>query len=174
MLPIRYSASGPIITNDDGGEATPGEGFQLRLADNQASAGALVLDGTNQPVPGSGGSEFAVALANPKPGRRYAANLTIVLANNSAASAAFVVGAQWRVDGGAWVQSPDFFSYSQNSATIASMCCVFDTRLRLGSALVAPVLDASALLEVQFTARVSAGTGIQAGQTVYARLIETL
>lgn len=172
-LPIRYAASGPIIGNPEGGEAVPGEGFQLRLADNRASAGALVLDGTNQPMPGPSG-EFVVGLADPKPGRRYAAHVVAVLETASAAAAKFTIGAQWRVDGGAWNQSSDFYTYQQGSASVTSMCCVFDTSLRLGSALVAPVLAASALLEVQFTARVSDGTGILAGDTLYARLIETL
>lgn len=173
-LPLRYSPSGPAISNPDGGEAVPGEGFQLRLADNRASAGALVLDGTNQPMPGPGTDEFVVALANPKPGLRYAAHVVAVLASASAAVSKFTLGAQWRVDGGAWAQSSHFYTYQNDAATASSLVCVFDTSLLLGSALVSPVLAASALLEVQFTARVDTGTGILAGDTLYARMIETL
>jgi hypothetical protein len=173
-LPIRYSPSGPIIGNDDGGEATPGPGFTLRIADRQNTAGALVFSGVAQAIPATGPSDFITSLTNPKPGLRYGAELLVCVQNTGGAVATVAIGAQYRIDAGAWVDEPRVMRYSQVLAADATMPLKFQTLFTLGQDLAAPVLDGSLLIDVQFTALVTVGAASLANCTLAARLYETL
>lgn len=175
-LPIRYSPSGPIIENGDGGQAVPGEGFTLRIVDALATAGSLTFSGTMQAIPKSGPETFALGLANPKAGLRYHAECLVPVANTDSASAVVELGSQWRVDGGAWGQlaPAQRFELKNVTASGQSNLMLFRSLLTLGSALPSPVLVSSVLLEVQFTARVAPGAAVLGVGDLVGRLVETL
>lgn len=172
-LPIRYSASGPAIGNSDGGDAVPGEGFQLRLDDGLQTTGELVLSATPDVIPG-GASAVLRSLADPKPGRRYRFGCKVTISQNSDVTAVYRLTAQVRIDGGSWVTAPDQFDFRQSAITISTATVCLDTVMRLGSALAAPVLADSALLEVQFLAEALGGDGLIQGGSIYSYLIESL
>jgi len=173
-LPIRYSPSGPIISNDDGGDAVPGPGFTLRIVDKQLTAGSLTFSGSTQAIPATGPSDFILAITNPKPGLRYGCELLVCAQNVGGAGANWGIGCQYRVDGGAFSPEPELVRFAQTQATSVSGQMKFQSLFRLGKDLQAPVLDASTLLEVQFTAIVTAGAAALTSGTLAARLYETL
>jgi hypothetical protein len=170
---IRLSPSGPPLTNDDGGMANPGPGFQLRAEDALDSSGVLALTGTFQQIPTTTGL-IEVSLANPDPALRYSAELICVVQNTGAAVATWQIASSWRVDAGAFVDSTHVFGYQQVSATNESMCCKYTSPLTAGGLLSAPVLGASTLLTARFVARTTIGAAAMAGNTLFARIIETL
>lgn len=174
-LPIRYAAAGPVIGNTDGGEAVPGEGFTLRVNDNFASTGVLGFDGTIKPIPTPLG-DFTCQLSNPKPNLRYSAEIFCPIANQGAAPAAIRFLAQWKVDAGGFVNNPsdEWLTYDLIQAANTSFGAFYRTSLKLGSALSAPVLDASTLLTVRFAGTADSGVGSVVGNQMFARLIETL
>ena len=176
-LPIRYSPSGPVIGNNDGGEATPGVGFQLRVVDRAITAGALVFAAGAAVIPETGPADFILEMPNPRPGLRYSAQLLVIVQNNSAAAATFTLNSQWSTDLGGFspqVAASQNRTFNQLSATIASMHCTYLSTLALGSDMPTPVTSTSTSLRVQFTGQVSVGTAQLSPCTLVGRLIETL
>lgn len=176
FLPIRYAPSGPPISNPEGGEPVPGIGFPLRFSDAQASTGLLVLTASQQPIPDVLG-DFALAIENPAPDKRYRARMLTTF--NTSAASRLSFGAEWQVDGAGWTPIPsgDFFIVDQAAAAANSTALEYATLLTLGAALPSPVLPGSALLEVRFTASVNTGgggAGALSGPKIWGELLETL
>lgn len=174
-LPIRYSPSGPIIDNGEGGEAVPGMGFQLRCVDLLDTAGALTFSASDQVIPGDSGS-FIIEITDPKPGLRYAAQLFFDAESIGAAGYDLDVCAFWSVDGGVFAKNALLQEnrFRQSAAIVASSPAAYNSPLTLGSALPAPVLTGSTSLRVEFGAKVSSGAGsISLASTVFGRLVET-
>jgi hypothetical protein len=175
FLPIRYSPSGPIIENANGGQCTPGPGFLLRQVDAQATAGALTLSSSFQQIPASGPTDFELELTNVTPGLRYGAEIRTVFASASNAVARVSLELQWSVDGGAFVSAGNPQSWDIDCVTIQSISTPYQSLLVLGSALSAPIpADGAASLKVRFAALVSTGTAVLTGNSLYGRLFETL
>lgn len=171
-LPIRYSPSGPIISSPAGAPAVPGVGFQLRLVDAMTSVGNLAFSSAaDDPIPAASGP-FILEIANPKPTLRYSVEAFVVVSGTTG-TVEWGFGSIWRIDGGAWssvtggrCNVPGGSSAQPRQVNIAQPAV-------LGSALPAPVLADSTLLEVQLTATVLSGNpSITAGGSIYARLIE--
>lgn len=94
-LPIRYSPSGAVIANTDGGPLTPGSGMRLRLTEAMSTMGGSLAVPVAAAVIGPDG--FAVATATvltldlPKEGLKYRAKLSLDLVNTTTNVAAQVV-----------------------------------------------------------------------------------
>lgn len=177
LLPIRYAPSGPVIGNAEGGEATPGVGFQLRLVDAKFSAGAVSVTGTPQDVPQSGTSAILeVELPNPKPGLRYAVEAYIPArtAVNGIADVTMHVSFD---TGSGYVAEP---TNQANNSEIGAAdstgagTVVFSSSLTLGSALQSPVSDSTTVLKAKV--QISGGTSVDIanGAGVFLKLVETL
>jgi hypothetical protein len=71
---IRLSPSGPPITNEGGGQAEPGPGFQLRLSEAAGSTAMAALTDAYQNVLNIAGDPYEVELTAPDPAKRYKVN----------------------------------------------------------------------------------------------------
>jgi len=84
-LPIRYSPSGAVIQNADGGDLTPGSGMRLRLTEAMSTmGGSLAVPAVADVISPAGfGDPAAVVLtlAGPKAGLQYRAKLSLDLVN---------------------------------------------------------------------------------------------
>jgi hypothetical protein len=173
-LPIRYSPSGPIISNNDGGEAVPGPGFTLRIVDRAVTAGALVFSGSSQVIPETGPVDFILEMLNPRPGLRYYAQLLIML-QNGAAAATWSMSSQWSVDNGAFGANHSPRTFNQAATAATSIQCTYLSVLTLGSALPSvPVAENSTSLRAQFVGSVSVGGISITPCTLVGRIVETL
>lgn len=74
MSVIRLSPSGPAITNEEGGMAEPGPGFQLRLSEAAGSTAMAALTTAYAAVTDIDGDPFEVELLSPTADHRYKAN----------------------------------------------------------------------------------------------------
>lgn len=105
-LPIRYSPSGAVIANADGGPLTPGSGMRLRLTEAMTVMGGSLAVPAAAAVVGPDG--FAVATATvltldlPKEGLKYRAKLSLDLINTTTnVDAQVVLYLDVSLDGGA-------------------------------------------------------------------------
>lgn len=84
-LPIRYSPSGAVISNSDGGDLTPGAGMRLRLTEAMSTmGGSLAVPAVADVISAAGfGNPAAVVLTLPLPkeGLKYRAKLSLDLVN---------------------------------------------------------------------------------------------
>lgn len=84
-LPIRYSPSGAVISNSDGGELVPGSGMRLRLVEAMSTMGGSLAVPVSPAVISAAGFGDATALvltlAGPKAGLKYRAKLSLDLVN---------------------------------------------------------------------------------------------
>lgn len=173
--PIRYSPSGPVIGNAEGGQAVPGNGFDLRLSDDLGTQGVLTLSSSDQVIPTSDGDLFLRAeLTNPSPNLRYRAKAWVTFANANAAAQTVSMRFAWSVDGNpVFTGSADFNVGMAATVAQAQMCCL--SQLTLGSALPQAVLDTSTSLRVQLEAANSSGdVTLISGQQCYLELWESL
>lgn len=74
MSVLRLSPSGPPISNDSGGQADPGNGFQLRLDEAAGSTTMAALTDVYQEITGTAGALLRVRLQKPSPNKRYKFN----------------------------------------------------------------------------------------------------
>lgn len=86
-LPIRYSPSGAVINNNNGGELTPGSGMRLRLTEAQSTmGGSLAVPAVADVISAAGFGDPAaivLTLAAPKEGLQYRAKLSLDLVNTT-------------------------------------------------------------------------------------------
>jgi len=103
-LPVRYSPSGAVLVNANGGPFTPGTGARLRLAErNNTMTGTLAVPGTADFISagGFGQPKIQTVLNLPKAGLRYRAKMRLDLVSNSSnVSAEVVLFLDTSVDGG--------------------------------------------------------------------------
>jgi len=94
-LPIRYSPSGAVINNNDGGGLVPGSGMRLRLTEAMSvMGGSLAVPVAAAVISAAGfGDPAAVVLTLdlPKEGLKYRAKLSLDLVNTTTNIAAEVV-----------------------------------------------------------------------------------
>lgn len=98
---IRLSPSGPPITNDDGGEATPGDGFQLRLAESAGSTTMAALTDSYQDITDIGGDPFQLIMTGCQPTKKYKFNFHCDVDQPTGAAAAVQFQVVASYDGGA-------------------------------------------------------------------------
>lgn len=104
-LPIRYSPSGAIITNAQGGPLAPGPGARLRLTEtNSTMGGSLAVPGTAGTINGdgfAGSSALVLTLDTPQENLQYRALLRLDMINTvTAVRAEVVLFLDTSVDGG--------------------------------------------------------------------------
>ena len=161
-LPLRYSLQGPFITNSAGGTATPGDGFQLRLAESQASgAGVQFVTSAFEPylalIPGPDPNiNFVATLPNPREDLRYKVNAHFEV-RNSSTDTFCVLTTQLQVsyDGQAtWETLP----LAENETTVEPLAyrtVTIDQVLALGADLAAPVPEDAPSLTVRIACQAS-------------------
>jgi hypothetical protein len=138
---IRISPSGPFLTNDEGGFAIPGPGFQLRLAETKATCGGNIDDTPAE----LGSGNLRATLENCSPDLQYKASAQInTWYQSNGSDITLTVALQRSIDAGAtWltVRSDTFQSQGSDSASMA----VVNAELSLGGGeaweLVAPAND---------------------------------
>ena len=176
-LPIRYSNSGPVIGNADDGEALPGEGMVLRLAELKASTGALTFSGTNQDIPTLAPTGILqVSLANPKPNLRYRAEARLQLNTTADLVQSYLMTFAASVSGGAF-QNVGVWQGAVGAAgvTATSQQVSFNLEATLGADLLAPVLDGSTSLQIKVMGQSSGGLIALSNQAqCWLGLFETL
>lgn len=104
-LPVRYSPSGAVISNTDGGPFTPGAGARLRLAEATTTMGGSLAVPAVADVIGPDGfgdpDALVLTLATPKAGLKYRAVLTLDVLNTiTNVGAEVVLYLDTSVDGG--------------------------------------------------------------------------
>lgn len=176
-LPIRYASAGPVIGNAEGGEAVPGQGFQLRMAELADSQGTLTLSSTLTDVPVvNAPTVLQATLANPKPNRRYRATCIVML--ESTADLLQGIGGRfsWQVDAGAFAGAGAGFGGKVGAAGVTACAgqFQFESILTLGSALPSPVLNTSTSLTVRAQLQGTADVDLSAGMFAYIALTEHL
>ncbi len=104
---LRYSPSGGIVQNANGGPFAPGDGAMLRLAEGYTViGGSLAITQTPQTLGTllGGGAVLVKTLVEPNPDLKYRASLTIDVSNSNTSTAADVVlFIDTSVDGSTWV-----------------------------------------------------------------------
>lgn len=181
---LRLSPSGPPIVNDDGGQAVPGDGMQLRLAEAVASTAMAAFTNTFQDVVGTGstfpGVPVQVLLLAPDPARKYKVNfhVDVVEPTGNADAVQFQLLASY--DGGATFPAT---LQANSHALLANMerTCCLDVGLILGSQLGFPVVSAmpagspSIIVKVQGKASTSGRAQIPGNNMcIYLGLAELL
>lgn len=135
---IRLSPSGPPITNNTGGEAVPGDGFQLRLAERAGSTAMAALTDAYQDITDIGGQPFQVLLLEPDPNRKYKFNFHCDVDQVTGADSTVQFQVLASYDGGATfpnVLGENTHQLLSNSERRAGI----DIPMQLGSALGFPV-----------------------------------
>ncbi len=98
---LRIPNSGAPVKNSLGGNAVPGDGMQLRLAENQSSQDVIMVTTGFAPVLDTQATPIVVTLPSPSPLRRYKVNCHFELENSSAdTSGDALVGLEVSYDGG--------------------------------------------------------------------------
>lgn len=167
---IRIAPSGQPIGNSEGGAATPGNGYVLRMADAyNVSVSGIALSGA------AISSEFA-ELANPDPNKRYWMRAELSLAATGGASASWDLFSSWSYDGGGSWNSEAASVQSRFTANAVNqgLFCVFTSPLRLGSALPGGgVTDGDPSLRVRLMGDSAVGAAQTSG-SLLIQLFETL
>lgn len=141
---LRYSPSGGIVQNEEGGGLAPGPGMMLRLAEGYTLiGGSLAITQTPQTLGTvlNGGTVLVETLPEPSPDLRYRASLTIDVGNSSTSTPADVVlFIDTSVDGSNWVnQVSNTHGVGAGSGVDGSeftgMHCRLDMTMRLGGDL---------------------------------------
>lgn len=106
-LPIRYSPSGAVISNTNGGDLVPGSGMRLRLVEaNSAMGGSLAVpSAAGGAVIGPAGfadpSAIVLTIDLPKEGLKYRAKCALDLVNvTTSAECNVVLFLDTSIDGG--------------------------------------------------------------------------
>ncbi len=134
---LRYSPSGGIVENAEGGKLSPGAGMMIRLAEGYTTIGGTLQITTTPQTLGTvlgGGTVLVETLAAPSADLRYRASLSIDVDNSSTSTAGDVVlFLDTSVDGVNWVNQ---VSNAHGVGPLdSSMHCRLDMTMRLGSDL---------------------------------------
>ena len=178
-LPIRYSASGPVITNGDGGECVPGEGLALRVSEFEDSQGAVAFSGTSnfEDVQVVNTPNFLqVTLNNPKPNLRYAAAAAVMISTGTAGVKTVVKRFTWSVDGGStFLPAPLTQSYEAGGSGTGNQQFTVIEPARLGSDLAAPVTNTTTSLICRLSFAGATDSSLSAApNAAWIRLTESL
>lgn len=130
---IRLAPSGPPITNDEGGSAVPGNGFQLRLAEAAGSTAMAALTDVYQDITDIGGLPYEVSLAAPDPNKRYKFNFHCDVNEVAAAEQSLLFRVVAAYDGATF--SNQLAENSQIINADDSRKMAIDVPMQLGSAL---------------------------------------
>jgi len=163
-LPIRYSPSGAVIANSDGGELKPGTGMMLRLSESYTVIGGSLQISTTPQTLGSvlgGGTVLVETLPEPSADLRYRASLSIDVGNSHTSTPGDVVlFIDTSVDGATWVEQVNN-DHAVGPAD-GSMHCRLDMTMRLGGDLLGGMPAGSPSLRVRGRiALVAALTGVE-------------
>lgn len=131
---LRLSPSGPPVTNAEGGDAIPGPGMQLRLAEAAGSTTMAAFTASYQNIVDADGDPFEVELSAPVANLRYRFNFhcDVDEPTGNADAVQFRVVASY--DDGATFTNV----WAENShALLANLerHCAIDVPITLGSAL---------------------------------------
>lgn len=180
MQPIRYSPSGPVIQNLEGGEAIPGEGFRLRLINKTQEMTALAFDTALQNIPVSGGGDLFLTLPNPAPNKRYKVRCIAQIETFDDGAFACQGGFGWQIDNGVQVNGADLFKGARGTLIDVADTQTFDAgfcwerAIQLGANLPAPVVSGSVALTVYAMVSGSSNVRLQDENTAYLELEEML
>jgi hypothetical protein len=177
-LQMRYASSGPFIENAEGGIASPGEGFRLRLTDFNQSLGTFQMGGGGGFVPleysnpDTGAEVLTLQFENASPSLRY--RMGLLLPIEASLDASFSINASYSVDGVTYLPQPDALDswMFYNSIPSQSILVSYTSRLVLGSDL---GLVTQGTLYAQFITQLGLNSAfVKTGFSVFATLEETL
>lgn len=141
-LPVRYSPSGSVISNTNGGPYTPGSGARLRLVEANSTMGGSLAVPVSPTIISPAGfldtSAIVLTLDGPKAGLKYRANLSLDVQNpTTIVEAQVVLYLDTSIDGGSnWVNQVKSMHVVVGTSSVKSTrnCSVF-LPLVLGSVL---------------------------------------
>lgn len=178
-LPIRYSPSGAVISNPDGGPLTPGSGMRLRLTEAMSTmGGSLAVPAVADVISAAGfGDPAAVVLTLdlPKEGLKYRAKLSLDVVNvTTNINTEVVLYLDTSVDGGASYTNRCKSVHSVKSGSTSQVAPVGNARnvdvylpLALGSDL--GIDDATPTANIKLRARASMPLGTAADVLVSSK-----
>lgn len=164
MPVIRLSPSGPPITNEEGGGAEPGPGFQLRLDEDGGSTGMAALGTSFVDITDLAGNPIEVELDNPSPDKRYKVNFHCEAQNVGGAPSNLELQLMLSYNGGAFVALGDnerAVLTGQTTAAVIDMPMVLGSAIQNPSTGPLPVPAGATSMRIRCQARSSVAAAIQ-------------
>lgn len=97
---LRIPPSGPPVTNTNGGQAIPGDGFPLRMLEQSDLSSSGNLSDSFADITLDGGGTLELAFSAPDPNRRYRAEMAVEVASLGAGADQLELRMRADYDGG--------------------------------------------------------------------------